>query len=170
MSGFLEWLEALPPSEWVATSEVGYPLMLSIHSIGMSAVVGILLMLDARVLGFAPGIPIAAFRKYMPYAWIGFFLNLVSGVLLFNATAHRLLENWPFLSKMGCICLAGLVSWRLWANLKAEGLSASPDSTAVVSNASKMLAVSSIVLWVLAIMFGRLIAYIMDYMILNGGA
>lgn len=169
---FLDWLERLPLSEWVAQSEVGYPLMLSIHSIGMSAVVGLLLMLDFRVLGFAPGVPLAAFRRYMPFAWAGFFLNLVSGVLLFNSTAKRLMINWPFLAKMACIVIAGVVTWRLWRTLERDGLEprGGVDGTAViaVSGAAKSLAGLSILLWLLAITFGRLIAYIMDYMILNG--
>jgi len=165
---FLDWLEALPLSEWVATSEVGYPSMLSIHSIGMSAVVGLLLVLDIRVLGFAPGIPLAAFRKFMPYAWAGFVFNLISGVLLFNSTAHRLLINWPFLSKMACIVAAGGVTWLLWREINAA-LAVTADGAAVtVSGKAKALAVASIILWVLAIIFGRLIAYVMDYMILNG--
>ena len=165
---FLEWLEALPLSEWVAQSEVGYPSMLSIHSIGMSAVVGLLLMLDLRVLGLAPKIPIAAFRKFMPFAWAGFILNLVSGVLLFNSTAHRLVDNWPFLSKMACVLAAGGVTFLLWRHLD-QGLAASNGGqTLVFSRQAKALAWASIILWVLAIIFGRLIAYVMDYMILNG--
>lgn len=169
---FLDWLEALPLSEWVATSEIGYPSMLSIHSIGMSAVVGLMLVLDFRVLGLAPQIPVAAFRRFMPYAWIGFALNLISGVLLFNSTAHRLVENWPFLSKMACILAAGGVTFLLWRNLD-QGLAAASaqgagGGTLVISRQAKLLAWASIILWVLAIIFGRLIAYVMDYMILNG--
>jgi hypothetical protein len=169
---FLNWLEGLPLSEWVAQSEIGYPSMLSIHSIGMAAVVGLLLMLDLRVLGVAPMIPLSAFRRFMPFAWVGFGLNLISGVLLFNATAHRLLDNWPFLSKMACIVVAGGVTWLLWREIKAKGLDRTElgggSAAVTISTTAKALAVASILLWLLAITFGRLIAYVMDYMILNG--
>jgi hypothetical protein len=169
--GILDWLEGLPLSEWVAQSEVGYPLLLSIHSIGMAAVAGLMLVLDLRVLGVAPQIPISAFRRFMPIAWAGFGLNLISGVLLFNATAVRLVKNWPFLSKMACICAAGVVTWMLWRALKGQGLDRAETeggATVAVAGQTKALASLSIVLWLLAILFGRLIAYIMDYMILNG--
>lgn len=165
---FLTWLEGLPLSLWVAESEVGYPLLLSVHSIGMSAVVGLLFMLDLRVLGFPAPIPIAAFRKLMPFAWAGFVLNLISGVLLFNATAHRLMINWPFVSKMACILAAGAVTWLLWRQVDEGRLAVRTDGAAVASPVAKALAATSIILWLLAIVFGRLIAYVMDYMILNG--
>lgn len=165
---FLDWLENLPLSIWVAESELGYPALLSIHSMGMAVVVGLLLMLDLRVLGYARGVPWSAFRRLMPYAGAGFALNLVSGVLLFNSTAHRLLVNWPFLSKMAAIAAAGGVTWLLWRRLQDGDLEPQADGTAALPVATRALAVVSIVLWLLAIVFGRLIAYVMDYMILNG--
>lgn len=171
---FLDWLEGLPPSEWVAQSDFGYPLMLSIHSIGMSAVVGLLLVLDLWVLGVGRRIPVELFKILMPVAWVGFAFNLISGILLFDSTAHRLLINWGFWSKMGCIVAAGAVTWLLWRQIdKAEAFEARHDGAAVaiaIPASAKALAVLSIVLWLLAITFGRLIAYIMDHAILNGQA
>jgi hypothetical protein len=169
---FLDWLEALPLSTWVAQSEIGYPVLLSVHSIGMSGVVGLMLMLDLRVLGFPAALPVSAFRRLMPFAWAGFVLNLISGVLLFDATAKRLLVNWPFYSKMAAILAAGGVTWLLWRELKAGGL-AQPQAGGTAAAASvraRALALTSALLWVLAIVFGRLIAYVMDDMILNGQA
>lgn len=168
----LTWIENLPVSQWVAQSDWGYPLLLAVHSIGMAAVVGLLLMLDARVLGFSTGISFAAFRRAMPYAWAGFVLNLISGVLLFGSTAHRLSENWAFFAKMGCIILDGGVTWLLWRQLKSGGDDGrQPDAggaAIAVSSPAKALAALSVVLWMLAITFGRLIAYVMDHAILNG--
>lgn len=159
--GLLEWLEVLPISEWVAQSDWGYPLMLSVHSIGMAAVVGLLMMLDCRVLGYATQIPVAAFRRFMPYAWVGFALNFVSGVLLFASTASRLVSNWPFLVKMLAIIAGGACSWQLWRELGA--------GEAVISVRARRVAGASLCVWLLAIICGRLIAYVMDHSILNGG-
>ncbi len=189
----LEWLEMLPISEWVATSDWGYPILLSIHTMGLAIVVGILVMLDARILGAAKSIPLGVFERLVPLAWAGFFLNLVSGVLLFMSMAPRLAVNWPFLSKLAAIILAGLVSWLLWKSLRRDaggrplaGLvgALSTESVAsdegvledlqpndgalVVSSNTKWLAVVSLFLWFLAILFGRLIAYVLDAMMLAG--
>jgi len=56
----------------------------------------------------------------------------------------------------------------LWREINAALAATSEGAVVAVSGRAKVLAVASIVLWVLAIIFGRLIAYIMDYMILNG--
>lgn len=160
----LTWLEELPVSEWVAQSDWGYPVMLSIHSIGMAAVVGLLFMLDIRALGYARRIPIMAFRNLMPYAWAGFVLNLISGLLLFASTATRLVSNWPFILKMIAIVLGGAASFWLWRELDAAQ---NPDVE--VSRKGRAIAAVSLTVWLVAIVFGRLIAYVMDHSILNGG-
>lgn len=172
--GWLSWLESLPLSDWVATSDWGYALMLAIHSIGMAAIVGLLLVLDFRVLGYASAIPISAFRNFTPYAWAGFFLNLISGALLFASTASRLVNNWPFLAKMACIIAAGATTYWLWRELRTrspsdfEADSHSNVALIIASPLAKTLAVLSTALWLSAIVFGRLIAYVMDHAILNG--
>jgi hypothetical protein len=123
----LSWLEGTPVSEWVSTSDLGYPILLAIHSMGMATVVGILVLLDLRVLGLAKSVPLAAFRKVMPLAWLGFGFNLVSGVMLFGATATHMIANWPFLSKMASICAGGFVSWALWRGLLATAAAEFPN-------------------------------------------
>ena len=165
---FLTTLEELPVSDWVATSDWGYPIMLSIHSIGMAAVVGLVMTLDVRVLGYASRIPITVFRKFMPYAWFGFALNLASGLLLFASTASRLISNWPFISKMIAIVVGGVLTFALWRELESTRSSEADEPT--VSAKAKWMAIGSLALWIAAILFGRLIAYILDHAILNDGA
>lgn len=168
----LSWLEDTPISQWVAQSDLGYPILLSIHSMGMATVVGLLILLDLRVLGFAKAIPLAAFEKLMPLAWIGFFFNLCSGALLFSATATHMIGNWPFLSKMASIALGGAVSWALWRNLRPGEAEPAANSEAaaslIVTPAARGLAIVSIAVWLTAIFFGRLIAYVLDAAMLAG--
>src|SRR5262245_3563618 len=169
----LDWLQNTPVSEWVATSDLGYPILLAIHSMGMAIVVGILVMLDLRVLGFAKGIPVSAFRTLMPVAWVGFAVNLVSGTLLFMSLATHMISNWPFLSKMASICIGGVVSWVLWRNLEAEGWAAAPAGgvpaiDAAPSQTARAMAIVSMAVWLGAILFGRMIAYVLDAALLAG--
>ncbi len=178
----LEWLEALPISEWIATSDMGYPLLLSVHSMGMAIVVGIMVMLDVRLLGSAKVIPIGMFERLVPLAWGGFTLNVVSGVLLFMSMAPRLAINWPFLSKLATILVAGLISWLLWKSIRQDaggrpldemvGVAsvgeAAREELLAVSKRTRCLALLSIAAWALAILFGRLIAYVLDALLLSG--
>jgi hypothetical protein len=168
--------------------------MLVFHSWGMAAVVGILVMLDLRILGVARMAPLSAFQRMMGVAWAGFFINLVSGVLMFMADANRLIANWSFLMKMTCVILGGIVTAILWRRMRAAGALAARDSTMhssvavagggrvvavssedslataplAVDRSVQVLAVISLVMWSGAILFGRWIAYVMDNMILHG--
>jgi hypothetical protein len=153
----LTWLEGLRVSVWVAESDWGYPLLLSAHSMGMAIVVGLLIVLDLRVFGFAAGIPIAALERLMPLAWGGFGINLLSGSLLFASNATRLAGNWAFLVKMACIVLGGLTTFWLWREVRGEN-----------TVRAKALALVSAALWLSASAFGRLIAYVMDRAMLHG--
>lgn len=170
---FLDWLQALPISEWVQTSDYGFPMLLAAHSIGLAGVVGILMVLDLRVLGVAQGIPIAALSRLMPIAWLGFWINALSGVLLFMANATRLVSNWSFILKMSAVLLGGLVSWLLWRSLaqgRESGSSLAERPRYTVTPGTRITAVISLLVWFAAIVFGRLIAYVMDHAILHGGA
>jgi hypothetical protein len=178
---FFSWLQNLPLSEWVQTSDYGFPLLLAAHSIGLAGVVGVLVILNLRVLGFAGGIPIAALSRLMPVAWIGFSINFLSGLLLFMANATRLVTNWAFLLKMTAVLLGGLVTWILWRTLRrsvgaAAEATTEPrkrgDLTVVyhVTSAARVTAAVSLGVWFAAILFGRVIAYVMDHAMLHGGA
>jgi hypothetical protein len=191
--GVLDWMQSLPVSEWITQSNWGFPIMLVLHSWGMAAVVGILIMLDLRILGLARISPLSAFQPMMGIAWGGFFINLVSGVLMFMADANRLIVNWSFLAKMTCVLLGGIVTAVLWRRLRVAGALAARHSTVgsvavaggggvvavngedslaaaplAVDRSVRILAVVSIAVWAGAILFGRWIAYVMDNMILHG--
>ncbi len=180
--GFFAWLQDLPISEWIQTSDYGFPLLLAAHSIGLAGVVGILSMLSLRVLGVAEGIPIAALARLMPVAWAGFIINALSGVLLFMANATRLVTNWAFLLKMSFVLLGGIVTWMLWRNLKQRSAFAQGDNPAAVdtpdaamtgytvTQAARASAGVALGVWFAAIVFGRIIAYVMDHAMLHGGA
>jgi len=127
--GLLDWMQSLPVSLWITDSNWGFPIMLVLHSWGMAAVVGILFMLDLRILGLARIVPLSAFQPLMSIAWGGFFINLVSGVLMFMADANRLIVNWSFLTKMSCVLMGGIVSAVLWRRLRAAGALAENRST-----------------------------------------
>jgi len=171
---FLSWLQDLDISQWVAGSDWGYPILLSIHSIGMGTVVGILAMFNLRVLGFRRDIPLLALGKFMNVAWVGFLINATSGLLLFMSAATRLIANWPFLVKMACIIIAGLLSWLLWQSLINDDLRRSRSSADLPANphldkGSRIIAGASLVTWFAAITSGRLIAYVMDHALLKAG-
>ena len=99
-------LEETSLALWVGESLWGYPLMLSLHVIGLAIVVGIFVMRDLRLLGMFDGIAFAALPSLIKLGWIGFIINALSGFALFTSQATTFIESTPFLLKIGSI------SWR----------------------------------------------------------
>jgi len=166
---FLEWLQNWPFSTWVQESEWGFPILLSFHSIGLAAVVGILVMLDVRILGFAKRFPVSTFSNLMQVAWIGFVVNAISGVLLFAADATNAVTNWAFGVKMAAVVIGVAMAWMTSRELnfpvyqRASDAEAAAMGEPVLSQKTKVLAALSLSAWTVAIVAGRLIAYIADH-------
>jgi hypothetical protein len=153
---FFSWLESLPVSQAILGSIWLHPYLLVGHSIGMGTVVGIIFMLDLRVLGYAKAIPISVFQKCIALGWAGIALNFVTGVLMFMAYAHTLATNWTFDVKMLCIVAGALSIWWLWRGIRLAGAG---DSEFAFSRRDRILAIVSMAFWLGAIATGRLIAY-----------
>jgi len=160
---FLAWLEQTELSLWLRESDWGHPIVLCFHAVGMGLVVGISLMFCARVLGYSKSFPLAGFDKLFGLAWFGFAMNAVSGVLLFIGEPRRLLLTPAFLIKMILIIFAGFSLWILARTLQSAEHPAGANVVSlredVVSRSAKIAAIFPIVLWLGAIISGRLIGY-----------
>ena len=160
---FLAWLEQTDASVWLRESDWGHPIILCFHAVGMGLVVGVSLMFCARVLGYSKSFPLAGFDKLFGLAWFGFAMNAVSGVLLFIGEPRRLLLTPAFLIKMILIIFAGFSLWILARALQSAehpaGVNVVSLREEVVSRSAKIAAIFPIVLWLGAIISGRLIGY-----------
>jgi hypothetical protein len=149
----LDYLSQTALILWVAESDWGYPIVLTLHSIGMALVVGILFMFDLRILGLARRIPFQTFERFFPIAWTGFVVNLVSGTLLFLANSAAFLTNTAFITKITMLCGAAFVAWLLGHRVDLN------NGSDVAATASRALAAASLTLLLGAITAGRIIAY-----------
>lgn len=151
-------LETTELATWVAVSLWGYPMMLSLHVVGLAIVVGIFSMRDLCLLGLFPGIQPSAFLGLGKLGWVGFIVNALSGFALFASQATVFITSIPFLVKIACIIagmvLAGVIQSRLRSEVSLS------DSAAAISRSTKLIAAVSLMLWLAAIIAGRLIAYI----------
>jgi hypothetical protein len=161
----LLWLEATGLAEWVRSSTIGYPLMITCHAIGMGWMVGLALILDARLLGRFAAIPYLALHRFLGVAWIGFGINFLSGSCLFTTgSATKYIWNmekgdwnWIFMSKMMFVIL-GAITAAILQNIVGRdsqgwGTSAAPGKV-------RAIAILSMIFWTTAIVTGRLTAYL----------
>ena len=87
-----------------------FPLIESIHVLAISLVVGSILAVDLRLLGFAwTTRPVSRVtRGILPLTWCAFVIAVVSGALLWISNATKYLANDYFVAKMILIAIAGV--------------------------------------------------------------
>ncbi len=154
--GFLEWLQNTWVARLVAESLWGYPTFETIHTMGMALLIGSLGLINIRILGFKPDLPILETRKLLPLAWLGFTLNAISGTLLFTSDAVTFFASYTFRLKMILIILGGINAGLLSSQIFREAPAGVPVTP---TTGAKWLAGTSLVFWFGAVICGRLIAY-----------
>src|SRR6266702_6926783 len=108
MMQFLAAIEQSGFSVWVRESNslLAYPGVLFLHTLGMGVVAGISGLIALRILGCAREVPLADVRKMYPYMWAGFWLNTVTGIVLFIIDATTKAVSPVFYTKMTFIAMA----------------------------------------------------------------
>ena len=128
-----------------------YPMLEVVHLIGVALILGNLVLLELRVFGWAPTLPVEPLaRLSLMLVGAGFGLAVVTGLLMFGTQPGELLANRVFTAKMALIMLAGCNAGWFHARRSLQ----LQDTTARVS----MLL--SMVIWILVITCGRWIAYV----------
>ena len=157
MHDLLVWLESAAVSTWVRESGSlwAYPAVLAAHTVGMSVLVGASAVLDLRLLGVAPQVPLETLAVVFRALWTGAAVSFISGALLFGADASTKGTTTVFFVKLALIAAAIVVAWRL--RRAFDG----PDADAgQVPGRTRLLAALSLFLWAGAITAGRFMAYL----------
>lgn len=158
MISFLETLQNSEFSQWVLVSVWGYPILLTLHSLGLALLVGLLIIIDLRVLGVPRLLPFMPFNRLMALIWGAFAVNLGSGVALFVADGVKFFNSTAFRFKFASLVI-GIV---LAVIIKNSVLKDAPRLDAERGTApvkAKAFAAVSILMWISAIGFGRYMAY-----------
>ena len=105
---FCNWLS----STWLGmeVSEKYFPMVESIHVIGLAGVFGSIALVDLRLLGFANKKLSITYlsNQVLPWTWRSFFLAALTGTLLFIGNATTYYDNTPFRIKVVLLILVGI--------------------------------------------------------------
>jgi hypothetical protein len=154
MTEFLSKIEQLPFSMWVL--QTPYSTILFLHSIGMALVAGFNAVIDLRLLGLSPKIPIKPMERLYPWMWWGFAINAVTGTSLLMGDATTKGTNPDFWIKMVFV-FSGIVVLKV---MRKKVFGDPQLDLAPVSGTAKGLAFVSLICWLGAITAGRLLAYV----------
>ncbi len=154
----LEAIENSALSTWIRESPAiyGYTLILAAHAVGLAIVMGTATAIALRLLGFPKEVPLAAMRKVFPVTFFGFWLNAISGVLLYITEIAKMNAMPAFWGKMSGVAL-GMV-FLLIIRKRVFGDTASLE-LGVVPAGGRQLAYAMMFCWCLALIAGRLTGY-----------
>ena len=160
---FLVWLEQTGLSVWIREAQTlwAFPFILFLHTLGLGVVGGLSVALNLWILGFASRHSATPLRSLFPFIWVGFAINLLSGVLLLVAYPTKALTDPVFYLKIALIVAALFhLEWLRRSVLAGLGHGQSLEVGAGI----RAFSVASILLWAGTVLTGRLLAYTYNYM------
>ncbi|EAW34459.1 hypothetical protein [Lyngbya sp. PCC 8106] len=157
-----EWLVQLKNSalvelinQWVWT----YPMIEAVHILGITLLVGSVALFDLRLLGIARHLLVTDLAQYLlPLSYAGFGVGVLSGFLLFATDAPAIALNPFFRLKLILILGTGINAmifhWKCYPSVLQWNRNIKPPGRV------QLIAMVSLLLWVVVIICGNLIAYV----------
>ena len=153
-----EWIANTSLSIHIRESIWTYPIIESVHVLGLTLFLGLLLLWDTRLLGFVlRRVPVSKlWRQLSPWILFGAIIITISGTLLFWSDPVKFYGNVFFRIKLIALLFAA-------ANAAAYHLGIERRlfewDTAATPRAAKIAGATSIAIWTIVVVVGRLIAY-----------
>jgi len=159
ISEVLKTIENTGIASSIRDSLYWFPMLESVHVIGLAIVFGTICIMDLRLLGLAstnrPFRLVAS--DILKWTWIAFFITFLTGAFMFTTNATAYFHNSVFQAKMALLLLAGINMgiFELTTGRSSRQWDTSPSPPA----AAKRAAVISLTLWIGVIFLGRWIGF-----------
>jgi len=156
-----------PILAWVADTELAhlashtrwvFAAAQSVHFMGLSLLLGSVTVLDLRILGWLRQIRIERLLSLIPLALGGFAIQALTGFVMFSAEPSRYWKNPGFRIKMALLVVAGLNALWFWLLEHRKLAALGGNDSAGLS--ARLVAATSIAIWIAVITFGRFIPYL----------
>jgi hypothetical protein len=159
----LNTIEQSAMSVWIRDTDslFGFYFILLFHTIGLALLVGGNTVIDLRILGVAPALPLKTLKRLYGIMWAGFGINALTGALLLIAYPTKALTNPVFYAKLTVIAL-GLIVMVMIKRRVFDDPNLSEES---MMAKGRSLAMWSLGFWISAITAGRLLAYTFTYLL-----
>jgi len=137
-------------SRWV------WPVLEDLHFIGLILIMGTVGLLNVRVLGFLKKLPVRPVHRLLPWGIAGLVINVITGVLFFIGMPGFYVFNAIFQAKILTILFAAgnlLLFYCTGVFRKWDQVGPGEDAPIF----AKLVAASSLLLWLAVIVLGRYI-------------
>lgn len=133
-----------------------WPACETLHFVGLSLLLGVVFLVNLRILGVVKGVSFASLHRLLPWAALGFGVNILTGMLFFVGIPSQYTQNAAFYWKIVMVMLAGLNA--LYFTLLEEPWSLGPKEDAPLT--AKIAAGSAMVLWVGVMYCGSMLPFL----------
>jgi len=154
------WLTLAPQSLAMQASRWAFPAASIFHLLGMVLFLGMRLVLDLRVTGWAFGGTAVSdvVKRVGPWSLLGAILTVVSGMALYSADPERMAASPVFQVKVAALAAALVNAWFFHAVLTRR--TRDWDTSASLPAPLRASAYVSLILWVSLVVVSRLIAFV----------
>ena len=159
IAGLIARLEASGLATGIRNSIYLFPVIESVHVIGLTMVFGTILIIDLRLLGFASTQRsfTAVASDVFTWTWLAFAVTVTTGGLMFITNAGTYFNSNYFRAKMALLVLSGLnmLAFELTARRSVHAW----DRKALAPAIGRVIAALSLALWIGVIFLGRWVGF-----------
>jgi hypothetical protein len=135
------------PAAWIIAE--------TLHFVGLSMIIGVLLLINLRTLGVLKTVPFGALDRLLPWAVIGFGINAITGMLFFAAAYGQYVKGYAWYCKLGFIVAAGFNTLYFFFD---KGWAMEPGAPA--RPMSQLVAFSALFFWVGVMYWGSMLPFL----------
>lgn len=156
----MQWLSETSIALAISSSPYFFPVLETVHVIGVGLVIGTISMVDLRLLGLASrGRSVRSVANHMlPISWAGFGIALLSGALMFTANATMYAANPAFQLKLVVLLIAG-INMLAFHGLTYRSVAAWDDADKPPAPV-KLAGAVSLSCWIVIVFLGRWIGFV----------
>jgi putative copper export protein len=159
MREFAAWLAGTDFSQTIASSLWMIPVIQSVHILTFGVLIGALLMVDLRILGFIAKDQslVTVTRRFAPWIWGCIVVLATTGLLLIVGEPARELLSVSFWVKMSLLAVGLIIAAAFQIHVRNNEVKWAETET--VEPVTKFFAVISFFIWLGIIAMCRLIAW-----------
>jgi hypothetical protein len=152
-SDLVAWLAHVNPVSAFMNSAWGWPIVESVHFVGLSLLLGSIAIWDLRLMGVSKSVPIAAVSRLLPWVAVGFGINVLTGAMFLMTEPDQYIYNPSFHFKILSMALAGLNALVFHVAINRRGGRELPVG------AARFIGAASLCLWISVIVCGRFLTF-----------
>jgi hypothetical protein len=156
---FFMTIEETGFSTWIRNDP--FWAILSIHAIGMAIMIGACTVIAVRILGFSRDLPLMPLQRLYGFVWAGFWIQVISGLMLLIGYPTKSLTNWDFYVKLALIAVGMILMSKIRRRVFGDPSLSEPDMMA----RGRTLAAVSLVVWFAVVTSARILAYTYEHIL-----